>query len=70
MTTTITCPVCRAEHERRRGNMRTIFCRCGSVAAFDAWLGWYWWFRRARAEPVKPETQTEARGCAGAECDL
>jgi len=68
----VVCPVCAMRHERT--TTRSIFCGCGSAAAYRAGDGWLW-FRRAGwgvTPPTYPEaeTETEARGCAGPECDL
>jgi len=67
-TAIVVCPVCSMQHERT--TTRTIFCRCGSAARYKrrTW-NWFRWGNLPLPKP-SPETQTEARGCAGPECDL
>ena len=68
----VVCPVCAMAHERT--TTRSIFCPCGSAAAYRAGYGWSWFRRAGRGvtPPTRPEpeTETEARGCAGPEIDL
>ena len=67
---TITCPVGRMTHERKRGNKRAIFCRCGSAAGRYRY-GWHW-FRLGSVPRQKPapEMQTEGQQAHGPEIDL
>jgi len=66
----VTCPGCSMKHIRTETH--SIFCKCGSAAAWDTARRSFVWFRVVRLGrgAPRPETQTEARGCAGAEIDL
>ena len=66
----ILCPVCAMQHERT--TTHSIFCRCGSAAAWNAHRGWHW-FRRSDEvvpPPREPETETEVRGLSSPDIDL
>ena len=68
----ILCPVCAMQHERT--TTHSIFCPCGSAAAYRAGCGWLWFRRAGRGvtPPTRPEpeTETEARGLSSPDIDL